>query len=459
MGARWLKKIALVCMTPEVDAQEHARDELPSYGIHRIQAAIIANPLFADTEVRIIDLGVNNPEAYLQELERFDPQLVGYSLFVWSTSCLVEVARRMRRLDSQIVQVFGGPSARSALLDLTPFAPAYQYADALVIRDGEEAFNQMATSLEQLQDRQKAKKAFESIVGVEIPNELGWYRTAPRVGIGSMDHLPSPYQMGLMRYGSFGYLETFRGCPMSCRFCEWGMMDVSQGCFSEDYLTRELEALAEFSPQAVFDVDSGLNLNAQAFRNLTNAESKVGILKKTGLWCEIYPSKIKQEHLEFLSACGPTYLGVGLQSIQPTVLKSLSRPFGKENFEAAIKHLRDVVESVEIQIIFGLPTDSPAGFLETLAFARSQGVGVRVYHCLVLPDALLTRGMPEWQMDFCPQTLSMHSCMGWSQTDIHQMREYLSQESKKCGGRAGQFWWSFPNPTQRNNSMAAGYAV
>lgn len=237
------------------------------------------------------------------------------------------------------------------------------------------------------------------------------------------------------------------------------MMDVSQGCFSEDYLTRELEALAEVSPQAVFDVDSGLNLNAQAFRNLSNAESKVGILKKTGLWCEIYPSKIKPEHLDFLSACGPTYLGVGLQSIQPTVLKSLNRPFGKENFEGAIKQLREVVESVEIQIIFGLPTDSPAGFLETLAFARSQGVGVRVYHCLVLPDALLTRGKPEWQMEFCPQTLSMHSCVGWTETDILQMREYLSQETKKCGGRAGRFWWSFPNPGQRNNSLAAGYAV
>ncbi|MBU6386445.1 MAG: radical SAM protein [Planctomycetes bacterium] len=459
MSSRWLKKIALVCMTPEVDAQEHARDELPSYGIHRIQAAIIANPFFANTEVRIIDLGVDNPEAYFEELVRFDPQLIGYSLFVWSTSCLVEVAKRFRVHSNGSVQVFGGPSARSALLDLAPFAPAHLYADALVIRDGEEAFNQMAMQLDELQDRVKVKKAFELIEGVEIPSPLGWYRSMARVGKGSMDHLPSPYQMGLMRYGAFGYLETFRGCPMSCRFCEWGMMDVSQGCFSEDYLTRELEALAEVSPQAVFDVDSGLNLNAQAFRNLSNAESKVGILKKTGLWCEIYPSKIKPEHLDFLSACGPTYLGVGLQSIQPTVLKSLNRPFGKENFEGAIKQLREVVESVEIQIIFGLPTDSPAGFLETLAFARSQGVGVRVYHCLVLPDALLTRGKPEWQMEFCPQTLSMHSCVGWTETDILQMREYLSQETKKCGGRAGRFWWSFPNPGQRNNSLAAGYAV
>lgn len=459
MSSRWLKRIALVCMTPEVDTQEHAREELPSYGIHRIQAAIVANPEFADAEVRIFDLGAADSESYVRELLSFQPQLIGYSLFVWSTDCLVDVARSIREKLATAVQVFGGPSARSALLDLKPYSPAWRYADALVIRDGEEAFNQMAMFLDQLQDRSKAIKAFEAIQGVEIPTPIGWYRTPPRVGHGSMDHLPSPYQMGLMRYGAFGYIETFRGCPMSCRFCEWGMMDISQGCFSEDYLTRELEALAGFDPQAVFDVDSGLNLNAHAFRNLANAEKKVGILKKTGLWCEIYPSKIKPEHLEFLDACGPTYLGVGLQSIQPSVLSNHSRPFGKENFENAIHQLKGIVESVEIQIIFGLPTDTPAGFLETLAFARSQGVGVRVYHCLVLPDALLTRGKPEWCMEFCPKTLSMHSCLGWTQSDILQMREYLGQETRKCGGKAGQFWWSFPNPNRQSDSLASGFAI
>jgi hypothetical protein len=54
MSGNWLKRIALVCMTPEVDAQEHS-EALPSYGIHRIQAAIVANPAFANTEVRIIE--------------------------------------------------------------------------------------------------------------------------------------------------------------------------------------------------------------------------------------------------------------------------------------------------------------------------------------------------------------------------------------------------------------------
>ncbi len=113
-----------------------------------------------------------------------------------------------------------------------------------------------------------------------------------------------------MHYGAVGYLNHFALCPMSCTFCEWELPISREGAFSEDYLTRELEALAAHDAPAVFNVDAGLNLNAQAFRNLVAAEKKVGFLKKFWLGCEIYPSKITDEHLEFLSQCGPSYLAL-----------------------------------------------------------------------------------------------------------------------------------------------------
>jgi radical SAM superfamily enzyme YgiQ (UPF0313 family) len=38
-----------------------------------------------------------------------------------------------------------------------------------------------------------------------------------------MSKIPSPYAMGLIRTGAVAYLETYRGCPLNCRFCEWGV--------------------------------------------------------------------------------------------------------------------------------------------------------------------------------------------------------------------------------------------
>lgn len=447
-GRHKLTRIALVCMTPVVDSHEHEGAELPSYGIHRILASLVSDSELADAEIRIIDIERDDSDAYVDALTAFDPQLIGMSLFVWSTPCLIATARRIRERLPDCAIVFGGPSARPAVLDLAPHRMAADYVDAVVTRDGEVVIRDIAHALQE-RGTTDIRTALSNVPGLELPTPPGWSFTGPRLKLLDLDNVPSPYQLGLMSYGAVGYLESFRGCPMSCTFCEWGAPDLAQGAFSEKYLTRELEGLAAHDAPAVFNVDAGLNLNATAFRNLVAAERKVGFLKRTGLWCEIYPSKITDDHLAFLSECGPSYLGVGLQSLNPELLKRLQRPFGRERFESAISQLTKVAANIEVQIIFGLPTDSWNGFLDTLTYALSLPVTVRIYHCLVLPDALLTRGKPEWQMQFNPFTLSMTSCVGWTEDDLLDMRALLTHETVRCGGKAGEFWWSFPPPAKR----------
>jgi hypothetical protein len=99
---------------------------------------------------------------------------------------------------------------------------------------------------------------------------------------------------------------------------------------------------------------------------------------------------------------------------------------------------------MELQIIFGLPGDTPDGFRRTLDYALSLPAAVRAYHCLVLPDALMTRGLPGWDMVYDPRSLAMTSCLGWSARDLVGMRNELSQRTRAVGGKVGGFWWSFP---------------
>ena len=99
---------------------------------------------------------------------------------------------------------------------------------------------------------------------------------------------------------------------------------------------------------------------------------------------------------------------------------------------------------IELQIIVGLPGDSPAGFRDTLAYALTLPANLRVYHCLVLPDALMTRGLPDWNMVFDPRDLSMISCLGWRAEELAEMRVELDRLANKLGGATGRFWWSFP---------------
>ena len=88
--------------------------------------------------------------------------------------------------------------------------------------------------------------------------------------------------------------------------------------------------------------------------------------------------------------------------------------------------------------------DTPEGFRKTLDYALTLPVySVRVYHCLVLPDALLSRSLPHWNVDFDPRNMAMLSNHSWSAQDLIAMRDELNNRAAKQGGTAGEFWWSF----------------
>lgn len=431
------RRIALVCMTPASDANEHGDMELPSYGIRRILAATVSEPRLRGAPIALIDVERPDVDAYVEAILRFEPDLVGMSIYVWSTPCLVEVARRVKRARPDCLIVFGGPSARTALFDLAPYQSAHDYLDALVASEGEETFREIALLPE------LTRAALESVPGLDMPTAGGWRHTAHRAPLIQLDHIASPYQIGVMEQNTVAYLETYRGCPFSCTFCEWGATKDSKAVFSPDYIARELEAYARHSASAVFLVDAGMNLNHQAFRNLREAEARVGFLRNVSFWSEIYPSLIKEEHLEFLSTVRASYLGIGLQSTDPDVLKGLQRPFDQRRLETVVRQVCDVA-SAELQVIFGLPGDSPAGFRRTLEHARSLPVNVRAYGCLVLPDAFMTRSKPEWNVRYDPVSLRMLSCQGWSETELRDMRAWISDEAMAAGGKAGDYWWFFP---------------
>jgi radical SAM superfamily enzyme YgiQ (UPF0313 family) len=410
---------------------------LPSYGIRRVLAAVISDAQLADAKVALVDFGRADADAYVDALLRFEPDLVGFSIYVWSTPCMVEVARRIKQRRPHCTVVFGGPSARPAVFDLAPNAPPAAYVDALVTGEGEAVFCDIARLPE------LSRAGLRSVLGLHLPAAGTWVQTGHRAPVSQMDAIASPSQMGLMPDGSVAYLETYRGCPLSCRFCEWGASETARSVFSTEYIVRELQAFQRQRAKAVFLLDAGLNLNAKGFRNLLDAEAQVGVLRNATFWAEIYPTHVKDEHLEFLSRVGTSYLGVGLQSLDPAVLKLHDRPFDLARFEAALARIQRVAQA-ELQIIFGLPGDTPEGFRRTLAYARSFGLAVRVYHCLVLPDALLTRGRPGWDMRFDPINLAMISCLGWSESDIQQMRGELDALARQPGAKAGTYWWSLP---------------
>jgi hypothetical protein len=404
-----------------------------NYAARRIQAAVVGDPDLADAEVRVFEGGQRSVEELAAEVECFDPDVVGASTYLWSFSHLLETCDLLKKGRPKRTVVFGGPSARPAMFDLEPFREQAKSVDAVVTRDGELAFR----SIVGLHDR--TVEALQAVPGVTVRHADGW-TTPLAVPEYDLDLILSPYQLDLAPHGCTAHLETFRGCPLNCSFCEWGVADRASRVLSEEYLVRELEAFRRASANGAFVVDAAPNLNARAFRNLKAAEERVGFFKEAPLTCELYPTHVRKDLLDFLASCQVHHVGIGVQSFNEDVLRYVQRPGDTRRTIAAVRAVADVVPCF-IELIFGLPGDDPDSFFATIDQALELPCNTVVHHCLVLPDGFMTRAPEGADMRFEPHTLRMTSCRGWPPEAMESAMARLDELAGSTDGRFNNYSW------------------
>lgn len=435
-------RVALLCIDPL--RAEHGDFKPFNYSVRKVQASLVGQ-IPADVEVRVFEYTSREAAAFLEELERFDPDVIGASTYVWSFPTFFEVARALKRRRPDRLVVFGGPSARSELFALPPFRDGASFVDALVLGEGEEVFREIVT----LGTRRREELA--RVAGLSLSNGTAFVLT-PERALPVLDGLPSPFQLGLVAGVKTAHLETFRGCPLSCTFCQWGDLSKANRIFSVDYLVRELGAYKAMGLRSAMIVDAALNLNPRAFRNLRAAEREVRFFADSFLHTEIYPQYINDDHLEFLREVGGGLnLGLGLQSYDRGVLGNVERPFDERKFERVVRELLTITSRTELEIIMGLPGDNPESFRRTLHRALGLGTSVRVYHCLVLPNALMSRAPAHFGMEFDPIDLSMIRCLGWEGDAIARMAEELTTLVQSIPGaflHNDGFGWHFPSAVE-----------
>ena len=434
-AARSGLRIALVAQYPERDPAMPSF--VPNLGLRMVEATLRAAAL-PGLVCRVWDLNGGDPERVAREITAFDPDIVGFSAYLWSLPFLCRVAALIKQDDPARLVVFGGPSARPVMFARPPFSSAADDIDVLVINEGEETFLEIV-SLEQ-----RTPAALGALRGVAVRDAAGW-RETPARPLANLDSLASPYALNLVQHGGLGVLQTYRGCPFTCSFCEWGTMESPKRVRAVDHLTQEFEAIAGHDVYAALLVDAGLNLNRNAFLNLRRAAEESGFFERHGLICEVYPAAVRQEHLDFLATVSNAYVGIGLQSFDNAVLAHVDRTYDERRFDETFAKL-DAVASLAVEIILGLPGDNPETFRRNFERARRLPCALRVYHCVVLPSGLMVRSPPEHRLEYDPVSLKMTSCTGWSEAALASECRFLTRQASLQGGRAGAFFWTFPPP-------------
>lgn len=316
-----------------------------------------------------------NPREYLKKLD--NPSVVGFSAYLWNDQYNLKVIKLIKEKYPNCLIVVGGPSVpqkgfgtktveSGRRIDKSSLQGKYKYADVLVHSEGEITFKQILETYIDTND-------FSDVKGLSFKKDGIVISTPPQLRVENLDDIPSPYTIGLFddilkeepnaKWSMV--METDRGCPYKCTFCDWGTLTYSK--------------LKKFGRDRVYDEIEWVNKEKIDFVNIANAN--FGIYNKRDLAIADHMVKCKVEQgypsayqIAWAKNSNERILGisekmndVGLmrgltlsfQSMNPETLKVIERSNMKiQKFEEIIEKCDEKGIPNYTEIILGLPLET-----------------------------------------------------------------------------------------------------
>src|SRR6266536_5402712 len=320
---------------------------LEPLGLERVAAAVRS----AGHDVRLLDLQIFTPRDYARELERFRPEVVGFSVnYLANVPEVVDLAKATKGSRRDCFVLVGGHSASFIASEFLEHARGA--IDCVVRGAGEVIVPRVLDAV--------GDPRLETLPGVVTRHGAG---PSPTL-LDSLDRFPPARDLGRRRRKYFiGVLdpcasaEFTRGCPWDCSFCSaWTFYGRSYRKVSPE---RAGEDLARIREPGVFIVDDVAFIHPEHGQAIADQVEKRRIKKRYYLETRADVLIRNKEVFQYWKRLGLEYMFVGLEAIDEEGLKTHRPriPLGK-NFEA-LEVARSLGITVAVNIIADADWDEP----------------------------------------------------------------------------------------------------
>ncbi len=320
-----------------------------------------------------------------------NPAVVGFSNYIWNTRYNLVLAEKIKARFPDCVIIFGGHNVPPN----NYFLEKYPFIDFLVHAEGEEAYRSL------LLEFLKEKPDYSAICNISYRNGAEYVKT-PSETLSRTDY-PSPYLTGLfdkifeenpdMQLDAI--LETSRGCPRSCAYCDWGCNSQKVKLYPIERIYAEIDWMAEHNVKFIWGADA--NFGAYE-RDMDIVDYFISVREKTGCPERLrinYSMKDPKRVLDIsrkLEKYGLSKEGATLsfQSLDPVVLENIGR---KNMTMEKFTELNGLYKAEGIttysELILGLPGETYESFCKGFGtlLAAGQHRLITVYNCELLPNS------------------------------------------------------------------------
>jgi len=190
-------------------------------------------------------------------------------------------------------------------------------------------------------------------------------------------------------------METTRGCPYSCTYCEWGGgIGTKVNAKPTEQIMEEIETIAELGVYKVWGSDANFGIlprDVDIAKKFAEIKSKVGYPK---IFEYLGPAKNNQERVEVINdiLLGAQMMGnwsLNVQTLDDEVRKNIKRtdlPL-QTRIDSHMRLVKKYNLDVNMQLIHPLPGWSWNHFLEEIDFQSKYGIWAATrFELQVLPN-------------------------------------------------------------------------
>lgn len=332
--------------------------------------------------VRVLDAGVAGgaERSMLQNIESFDPEMVGITAQTASYSKALGISRLVKKWNPACPVIFGGPHP-SILTEEVLKEPT---VDIVVRGEGD-------ITIIELMDGLEAGGTLANIKGISFRKNGTIFHNESRTFIKDMDSLPFPAwhlfdmdrYLARMKGRKVAPVLSSRGCPFGCIFCYRGpAAGKTFRARSPEKIIEEIKLLHErYGIGDILFVDDIFTLNQK------RAERICDLIIENGLdisWrCQTRADCLNIDLLRKMKDSHCIDISMGIESGNKQILAATGKKITKEKIREAFQLIKKVGISTSSSFIIGLPGDTVETVKETINFAKELNPNYAIFYAAI----------------------------------------------------------------------------
>ena len=321
------------------------------------------------------------------------PEILALSHYEWNSNLDIAILKYMKQKNSDTVTVMGGPSFETDLDWAKNFFQERPYLDAYIYGEGEWSFTRFVELLEAY-DKKLTNIPFE-----ELPSSIFYLNKKsnklinnPKNFVERLDltNHPSPYLTGIMdpfleNPNLSPIMETNRGCPYACTFCNWGnAIQAKINQFSIDTINKEVLYVCKNSKNMlgffyIADANFGiLKRDLEIARVIRECMDKYNFPKQV---FQCYAKNTNDAVIDIAATLRTvSSMSMSKQSINKEVLVNVKRGnIPAEQYDTLREKAQEKGIETFTELIYGLPGENYESFIAGIKESARNNVRVSIY--------------------------------------------------------------------------------